>query len=193
MDFEESDKLFEQGSALVEQGKYQEALVVWKQLYKAFPRDRDILFNSAVCLENVGRYDEGLALCNDLIEVYQDPRGYEMKARMEAAKNVGGLGGAMAGGIPNIGGVDMPVLDLNNLDIGGLNIPGMNLGGGDAAGGGMPAIGPGMLDDLGIPPLRKTQPPKPAPAAFNWKPVIILGCALGVLVLLGLAMALIRG
>lgn len=90
MDAQESQEKFKQADTLFKAGNYQEALDILAGLNRAFPNAKNILYPAAMCLEKLGRHEEALPLCNQLIRDFQDPRAEKLKAKIE--RRAGGTG-----------------------------------------------------------------------------------------------------
>lgn len=94
MDAREGQKKFRRSDRLYREGRYQEALDLLGELNQAYPNAKNVMYPAAMCLEKLGRPDEALPYCEELIRQYQDPRAEKLKARIEQERNAAGTGGA---------------------------------------------------------------------------------------------------
>ena len=154
MNAEESKHLLEQAKALMKQGDFARALPMLEQLYRAYPQDRTILYYSAACLENTGRYDDAVRVCDALFSLHGDERAREITARIQSARRVGV-------------NRDLPVArqDLELGNPAALDIPTLD---GMTAGGGQPGLDITLLDDLvGAAPRRAPLPMPPVGSGWD--------------------------
>jgi len=147
MSAEQSDQLFQQAGQLFQQGQYEQALNILGQLNQAHPNSAKILMPAVQCMEKLGRTQEALPLCQQLIQL-QHPQAQEMYQRMsgQAAapppvpqqnaggipglEGVGGLDLGDMGDIGSIGGLD--TMDMG--DVGGLGgLDSLDMGGNGGA------------------------------------------------------------
>jgi len=84
VDAAESQQLFKHADALYQQGQYGQAIQVLEKLNKAFPNEKNILYPAALCCEKLGRKQVALSLCQQLIDLFNDPRAAELQARLNA-------------------------------------------------------------------------------------------------------------
>jgi len=89
MDARESEQNFKRADALYREGRYGEALGILDELNRAHPNAKNVLYPAALCLEKLGRGDEALPICGQLIAQFQDPRARELQARLTAASRSG--------------------------------------------------------------------------------------------------------
>jgi len=90
----ESKEKFKRADELFRQGEYLQALHQLSALNQAFPNTKNVMFPAALCLEKLGRYEDALPLCDQLIAQFQDPRAQELKDRithLSTPKPVDGL------------------------------------------------------------------------------------------------------
>ncbi len=74
MDTSEAKQHFRQADTLYVRGQYDAALHILQRLNREFPRQKHIMYSAALCLEQLGRAQESIALCEQLIERFQDER-----------------------------------------------------------------------------------------------------------------------
>ena len=74
MDKQEARDLFRKADALYVAAQYDEALHLLQRLNREFPRQKHIMYSAALCLEQLGRAQESIALCEQLIDRFQDER-----------------------------------------------------------------------------------------------------------------------
>jgi hypothetical protein len=82
MDARESKEKFKRADDLFRQGEYLQALHQLSALNQAFPNTKNVMYPAALCLEKLGRYEDALPLCDQLIAQFQDPRAQELKDRI---------------------------------------------------------------------------------------------------------------
>lgn len=88
MDKSEAKKIFLEANALYDRGNFDEALRLLQRLNLEFPRQKHILFAAARCLEELGRAQECIALCEQLITLFQDERAEIILSRLAGLENV---------------------------------------------------------------------------------------------------------
>lgn len=81
MDKSEAKKVFQEADTLYQQGQYDAALHLLQRLNREFPRQKHIMYSAALCLEQLGRAQESIALCEQLIERFQDDRAEVILSR----------------------------------------------------------------------------------------------------------------
>jgi tetratricopeptide (TPR) repeat protein len=74
LDKKEAKQVFLQADALYAKGDYDASLHLLQRLNREFPRQKHIMYSAALCLEQLGRAQESIALCKQLIERFQDTR-----------------------------------------------------------------------------------------------------------------------
>lgn len=79
MDARTAESHFKEADSLYRNGRYAEALDRLIELDEAFPNTPNIMFPLARCLRRVGRVDEALAICDDLITRRGDMRALELR------------------------------------------------------------------------------------------------------------------
>ncbi|MCC6794443.1 MAG: tetratricopeptide repeat protein [Candidatus Hydrogenedentes bacterium] len=79
MDARTAESHFKKADSLYRDGRYAEALDFLIELDEAFPNTPNILFPLARCLRHVGRVDESLAICDDLITRCGDLRALQLR------------------------------------------------------------------------------------------------------------------
>lgn len=82
MDARESKERFKRADDLFRQGEYLQALHQLSALNQAYPNTKNVMYPAALCLEKLGRYEDALPLCEQLIAQFQDPRAQELKERI---------------------------------------------------------------------------------------------------------------
>ena len=83
MDAKLAKKLFKQADYLYCGKNYAAALELLDSLNAAYPNTRRILYPRAMCLAEVGRSDEGIAICERLISRDKFKRAKELKSRIQ--------------------------------------------------------------------------------------------------------------
>ena len=75
MRFNEADRLYREG-------RFAAALDLLKDLDARFPNRRDIMFPMARCLSKLGRSEEALHMCNDIVDRFDYDRATELRNRI---------------------------------------------------------------------------------------------------------------
>jgi hypothetical protein len=86
MNEQEAKGAFKEGAALYEQGHYQAALDILTQLDRQFPNNVRVQFPIARCLAKLGRTDEAMRLCEQLIASHNHQPAMELRARLQPAQ-----------------------------------------------------------------------------------------------------------
>jgi hypothetical protein len=76
-------RLFKQADELYRGKNYAAALEVLDRLDKEFPDTHRILYPRAMCLAEVGRAEEGIAVCDRLISRHKYKRAEDLKTRIQ--------------------------------------------------------------------------------------------------------------
>lgn len=84
MDPQQSQQFFKQADALFRGGRYGDALIFLEKLNRAHPDQKNVLFPMAMCLTELGRGDEALPICDQLIATYDLPRAKALRERILA-------------------------------------------------------------------------------------------------------------
>ncbi|MCC6155637.1 MAG: tetratricopeptide repeat protein [Candidatus Hydrogenedentes bacterium] len=87
MDARTAESHFKKADSLYRDGRYAEALDFLIELDEAFPNTPNILFPLARCLRHVGRVDESLAICDDLITRCGDLRALQLREFIRKSHN----------------------------------------------------------------------------------------------------------
>lgn len=74
-----------QAKRLYGEKRYAEALAVLDELDRAFPDERNVLYPRARCLAKMGRREQALALCEQLVMDFGDPRAARLKSKLTQA------------------------------------------------------------------------------------------------------------
>ena len=88
MDKIEAKETFLQADALFAQGRHEAALHLLQRLNREFPRQKHVMYSAALCLEQLGRAQESIALCQQLIERFQDERAELILSRFAGEDRV---------------------------------------------------------------------------------------------------------
>lgn len=88
MDKKEAKQIFLQADVLYTQGRYDDALHLLQRLNREFPRQKHIMYSAALCLEQLGRAQESIALCEQLIERFEDERAELILSRFAGEDKV---------------------------------------------------------------------------------------------------------
>lgn len=81
-------RLFKQADDLYRGKNYAAALEILDRLNAAFPDTRRIMYPRAMCLAEVGRVEEAIAICDRLISRHKYKRARELKARVQKYERV---------------------------------------------------------------------------------------------------------
>ena len=87
MDARIAESHFKKADSLYRDGRYAEALDFLIELDEAFPNTRNVLFPLARCLRRVGRVDEALSICDDLITRCGDLRALQLREFIRKSHN----------------------------------------------------------------------------------------------------------
>ena len=88
MDKKEAKEIFLRANTLYGKGHYDDALHLLQRLNREFPRQKHIMYAAALCLEQLGRAQESIALCEQLIERFQDERAEMILSRFAGEDKV---------------------------------------------------------------------------------------------------------
>jgi hypothetical protein len=86
---------FKEADTLFRGGRYREAMEVLSRLNSKFPRQKNILFPMALCLEKLDCLGEAEEILDVLIATFADPRAVEAKERILAALTLRDGSGAL--------------------------------------------------------------------------------------------------
>ncbi|HIJ65275.1 MAG TPA: tetratricopeptide repeat protein, partial [Candidatus Hydrogenedentes bacterium] len=100
MDSEEAQRKFKLAERMYNDGRYGQALLLLDSLDSEFPNAKNVMFPRARCLAKLERTAEALALCDQLIAQFDDPKAKVLKDRLTAGE--GDLPPEIAA-IPDIG------------------------------------------------------------------------------------------
>ena len=70
----EAKKIFLEADALFDRGDFEASLHLLQRLNREFPRQKHVMYSAALCLEQLGRAQECIALCEQLIARFKDGR-----------------------------------------------------------------------------------------------------------------------
>ena len=87
MDARTAESHFKKADSLYRDGRYAEALDFLIELDEAFPNTPNVLFPLARCLRHIGRVDEALAICDDLITRCGDLRALQLREFIRKSHN----------------------------------------------------------------------------------------------------------
>lgn len=88
MDKAEAKQIFLEADALFDRGEFDESLHLLQELNREFPRQKHIMYSAALCLEQLGRAQECISLCEQLIERFQDERADVILSRLAGVDRV---------------------------------------------------------------------------------------------------------
>ena len=88
MDKKDAKEVFQQADTLYTQGQYEEALHLLQHLNREFPRQKHIMYCAALCLEQLGRAQESIALCEQLLARFHDERAEVILSRFAGEERV---------------------------------------------------------------------------------------------------------
>lgn len=115
MEAQQGQRMFRDADILFRKGRYQEALVLLGKLNDAYPDKKNVLYPAALCLEQLGQRGQALALCDQLIARFKDPRAQSMKQRLISVPAPPPLPDTVlknaAGGDEGAGALNLPGLD----------------------------------------------------------------------------------
>jgi len=87
MDARVAEMRFKEADTLYREGRYDEAMDRLIELDETFPNTPNILFPLARCLRRVGRNEDALAICDDLIKRCGDTRATQLRDYIRANYN----------------------------------------------------------------------------------------------------------
>lgn len=79
---QEATERYKESDTLFREGRYHEALVYLEELDRLYPNSKNVLYPKALCMDRLGRIPEAVALCDQLIAGFQDPRAVALKERL---------------------------------------------------------------------------------------------------------------
>lgn len=82
MDKAQAEVLFTQADDLFSSNQYAEALAILDRLDAAYPNTRRIMYPRARCLGELGRYEEALQLCDEIIEQFEYTPAFGLKRKL---------------------------------------------------------------------------------------------------------------
>lgn len=82
---QEATKWFRESDTFFREGRYHEALYVLEELDKSYPNSKNVLFPKALCMDRLGRAGEAVAICDQLIMQFNDPRAQTLKDQLLTA------------------------------------------------------------------------------------------------------------
>lgn len=88
MDKSEAKRIFLEADALFDRGDFEASLHLLQRLNREFPRQKHIMYSAALCLEQLGRAQECIGLCEQLIARFQDERAEVILGRLAGVENV---------------------------------------------------------------------------------------------------------
>jgi tetratricopeptide (TPR) repeat protein len=88
VDKSEAKKIFLEADALFDRGEFDASLHLLQRLNREFPRQKHIMYSAALCLEQLGRAQECIGLCEQLIARFQDERAELILSRLAGLENV---------------------------------------------------------------------------------------------------------
>lgn len=88
MDKTEAKRIFLEADALFNQGEFDASLHLLQRLNIEFPRQKHIMYSAALCLEQLGRAQECIGLCEQLIDRFQDERADVILGRLAGLDRV---------------------------------------------------------------------------------------------------------
>ncbi len=91
MEKAKAEKLFKDADDLYQGGNYAAALDVLDRLDAEFPESHRILYPRAMCLVEIGRYPEALALCDRLIRKHAHRRAVDLKLQIQQERMAMGV------------------------------------------------------------------------------------------------------
>lgn len=114
VDGQESREKFKKADALFNAGDYAAALVLLEGLDREHPNTRNILVPMAMCLERLGRHDEALPLCDEIVRRFADRRARELRERLRLPRPLPAVGVTDLLDEP-VSGADFGVPDLGPI------------------------------------------------------------------------------
>ena len=86
MDTKDSQTIFEEAKRCYENEYWKDALRHIDELSCEMTENKEVMFMRALCLARIGNVEASELLCDQLIVVYQDPRGKKLKSQLQTAK-----------------------------------------------------------------------------------------------------------
>lgn len=87
MDARTAEFRFKEADTLYREGRYDEALDCLIELDEAFPNTPNVLFPLARCMRRLGRNEEALAICDDLVTRCGDLRAVQLRDFIRTHRN----------------------------------------------------------------------------------------------------------
>ena len=112
----DAKRKFQLSDQYYKEGRYNQALTVLDALNEEYPNNKNVMYPRAMCLARLDRGQEALALCDQLIALFSDPRAARLKEKLTG----GGMAPAGGGISPADGGIApeiMAIPDLNDTVI----------------------------------------------------------------------------
>lgn len=129
MEHGDSKAKFSQSKELYSEGKYEESLSVLQELNEEYPGTKNILFPMALNLRALGRFDEALAVCDEVILQFDAEKAHKLRDDilndMDGAATLDPDLNDLTGNLGNVGGV--AGVDMDE-DAGGLDLASLNAG-----------------------------------------------------------------
>ena len=82
MDTQQAKDIFREADTLFLQGNYAESLAQLEKLDALYPKQQNIMYPRAKCLLKLDRADEALALCDEMIDLFQLSKARNLKVQI---------------------------------------------------------------------------------------------------------------
>ena len=82
MSSDNSGDKFKEAGSLYRAGQYKEALSILEELNRKYPHQKEVMHAAALCLEKMGKTQQALQVCDDLIAMHHDDRAQAIKERL---------------------------------------------------------------------------------------------------------------
>lgn len=88
MDAREAKERFKNADDMYREGRYGQALVLLDSLNEQYPNTKNIMYPRALCLAKVGRVDEAVVVCDELVARFGHKRAAALKAKLTPRQTV---------------------------------------------------------------------------------------------------------
>lgn len=79
---------YQEAIQLIRVGRFEEALVLLKEIDRERPNVKNVLYPMAFCCEKLGYAEEGIDICDHLISEYDHSKAREIKTRIELSTSI---------------------------------------------------------------------------------------------------------
>ena len=174
MEREETKAKFDKAKALYSTGQYEESLAILIELNRIYPVTKNVLFPMALSLRALHRYDEALAICEEVILNFDAEKAHNLRRQLELDIAAAG------GGFENLGQTADLLGDVDAIGpVEQFGAPGGS-DGGDA--GGLDLVSLNAVSDE---PVGSTAPVVTRGGGPNWGVIFAVGLCLAGMLFLG--------